>query len=126
MAVAARDPFGNFALLHSFTQGSESRFINIEGGLAGEAHQLNFVITFSRAATVRDFIRADAFQRRRRVAQAVEENVHRSFFHTDTAGANSTFREPFCSKLVGAFVFLPDAHFDGPAKIFAEARFLEP
>ena len=55
----------------------------------------------------------------------VEECEERGFVDRDATGAEAAIRERLSGEFCWAFVFLPDAHFRGEAKLFAEAALFE-
>ena len=59
------------------------------------------------------------------MAQSIVENVARGGFNADLSRANTAFGQPFFDDRVRALVFLPNAEFDRPAHLLAQAAFLK-
>ena len=125
LRVAGDDQVADLLLRHPFFQICKNRAVDVAGGFAGEAHQLEFVRGFYAAAGDGDGIRRDEIVGGRGGAEMIEEGEGKAFFDADAAGAEAAIGERCGDELRGAFVFLPGADFGGVQERFAHAGFFE-
>ncbi len=78
-----------------------------------------------RAAGDGDRIRGDAFEAGSGGTDVIVEGEGKSFFNADAAGTKIAIGKRSGDELCGAFVFLPDADFDGVTHRFAHAAFFK-
>ncbi len=123
--VARGDQVADFFFGHSFFQIFKNETVDVASGLAGEAQEFEFVRRFARAASDGDGIGGDAVEGGSGSAEMIVESEGESFFDTDAARAEIFIGERRGDEIRGAFVFLPDANFDGIAHEFAHAAFFE-
>ena len=123
--VSGGDQVADFFFGHSFFQIFKNETVDVASGLAGKAQEFEFVGRFARAASDGDGIGGDAFEGGSGSAEMVVESEGKSLFDTDAAGAEIFISERRSDEIRGAFIFLPDANFDGIAHEFAHAAFFE-
>src|SRR5271170_4714139 len=59
------------------------------------------------------------------MTQPIEKYVARRRFHANLSGANAAFDQPFLNDRIRVFILLPNADFDWPAKLLAQAAFFK-
>ena len=124
-AVTAGDHAVDLFVGHSFLKILEHMAVDIASGLAGQAHEFEFVWGFMGAASDGDGIGGDEIESGCVCAKVIEKSEGKCFVNADLAGAEMTIGEGSGDKLCGTFVFLPDTDIDGIAHEFANACFFE-
>jgi len=116
---------GDFLLRHSFLQRCKDFAVNQAGGFAGEAHKLEFLRRFARAARDDDGISGQECKGGRGGAKMIEKGEEKSLFDADAAGADLVGGERGNDEMRGAFVFLPKMKVEREAQGFAHAGLFE-
>src|SRR5450755_4318842 len=104
---------------HAFLQRGEDGAEDVEGSVASQAHQFEFVRRLAGAASDGDGIGRDVLKRRGGLPEVVEEREAGGFFYTDASGTYAAIRQCGGGQLCGAFVFLPGTNFEREAEAFA-------
>src|SRR5215472_10824100 len=90
---------------------------HIEGGLAGQVHQLQLVRGFVSAARDGHRISRNVFELRRSLAQMIEKGEAGGLLNPDATGANAAIGESRGGEFRRTLVFVPHANFNWEAQL---------
>ena len=119
------DVGAQLVLRHPFLERLERGAERFDGDVAGLLHQRQLGRALDHAAAGRDHFRVDELGRRRFLLHAVEDEEAQPLFDADAAAGGAAIPEDAGDLPVGAFVFLPHAHFGALRHQLARAFFLE-
>lgn len=123
--VRGADHAADFFSGHTFAQILKNQAVDIAGGFAGEAHELQFVRGLARAAGDGDGVGGNKIEAGSGSAEMVVKGEGQRFVDTDAASAQIALRQRRGDELRGTLVFLPDAHVEGIAHEFTHAGFFK-
>src|SRR5258705_1354880 len=119
------DEVRDVLLRHAFFKGGKCGAEDIEGGVASQTHEFQFVRGLVPAASNRYRVGGSIFKSRSGIAEVVEKCEAGGFFDPNEPGANVLIGQRGSRDFRGALILLPNADFDRQMQLFAQSPFLK-